>query len=250
MHRSSLKIGKRKLAKLYPSHTTGAIGKMIGASAENVRLRLHELGIRVMSSGKRRALVLPKEELEKLYKKHTMLEIAEMYGCGETVVWKRLHAYGIMRRYGEGGAHQLKPGHRLSDDHYKALVEAGKKRRGKWRGELNPRWRGGISQLNLRERTTGQYKEWRREAMKRAKYTCAGCGLNHGDVCSHCGHQASLHVHHIYSFAKFPERRFDPANSEVLCNACHRARHRSKLGEVGETPNVKSRAIPSEAAAG
>src|SRR5690349_18351626 len=78
----------------------------------------------------------------------------------------------------------------------------------------------------------------------------AGCGVENGTACECCGAQVRLHVHHVESFAKVPERRFDPNNSEILCPKCHHSRHWSKPGEFGGSPNVKSRVTPSEAAEG
>jgi hypothetical protein len=171
-----------------------------------------------------------------------MWAIAEKYGVAESIVWKRIKEFGLVRKDG-----RIKKYNQRSLSHRLNLSKA---HEGRNAGDKNPNWRGGFYEDNLRERRGGPYQRWRAEALERAGNCCQQCGAKKGTVCECCGMKISLHVHHIESFARCPEKRFDPANSEVLCQKCHHSRHYGKLGEFGETPNVKSRAIPSEAAEG
>ncbi len=207
---------KEELQELAKSNTCEQIGKRFGCSAELVRRHLHKLGIPVT----RRRFDPPKEDLASLYQTMPMADIAKHYGVGETVVWKRLKEHGIALN--EFVNHRLKPGREFSLSHKKSLSEAHK---GKWAGERNPNWKGGVHKQNLAIRATGDYKQWRVAALAAKGNRCEDCGVQQDNVCDCCGTKIRLHVHHIKSFSKYPELRFDPLNAEVLCPKCHNARH-------------------------
>lgn len=80
-----------------------------------------------------------------------------------------------------------------------------------WEGEKNPSWKGGISDENNRERQSNHYKKWVKEVYIRDKYTCQCCGQTGGE----------LRAHHIESFAKNIEKRYDVSNGMTLCRNCH-----------------------------
>ena len=60
-----------------------------------------------------------------------------------------------------------------------------------------------------------KYEQWRRRVLRQAEYRCESCGTI--DV--------ELHADHLLSWARFPESRYDPANGQCLCYACHHLRH-------------------------
>ena len=64
-------------------------------------------------------------------------------------------------------------------------------------------------------RTIPYYYWWRDKVLKRDKYTCQDCKESDG----------FLDVHHINSFAKDVNGRFDPDNGVTLCLFCHGRRH-------------------------
>lgn len=66
------------------------------------------------------------------------------------------------------------------------------------------RWR-----INLPE-----YKEWRNAVFKRDGYKCQECGGGR-----------NIQAHHIKSWAKHPESRFDVDNGVTLCIDCHANQH-------------------------
>ena len=84
------------------------------------------------------------------------------------------------------------------------------------RGPLANRWKGGITPL----RRTVAVKEWRMAVFTRGGFTCQKCGCRGG----------TLNAHHIKSWAKHPEHRFDVDNGVTLCVNCHRDEHRSGRG--------------------
>lgn len=212
---------KEELASLYQFHSCSQIGKMFGVNAETVRKRLHEHGIAAMKRGGRRAFDPPKEVLQALYQTKSMREIADHFAVGETVVFKRLKEHGIELETHKN--HRLKPGRVFSEEHRKK-ISAAQKQLGLV-GEKNPNWRGGMSEINRRARQGWQAREWREKALERAGHRCQKCGVEHGRICECCGIKTTLHVHHLKSFAKFPDLRYDPENSEVLCPKCHREEH-------------------------
>ena len=173
-------------------------------------------------TGPKRTFSPDKKELEGLYQEMSGRKIAEHYGVGETVVWKRLKEHGIALYGFENGGHRKKTGREFSREHREALSKA---KIGKWTGDKNPNWNGGSHEKNMAVRRSGAYRQWKLAARERANNKCERCGVEQGSVCDCCGTQISLHVHHIKSFAKFPDLRFDRRNSEVLCPMCHKCSH-------------------------
>jgi len=88
---------------------------------------------------------------------------------------------------------------------------------GKYVGENNPSWKGGITPLNAKIRTSFEYKLWRKSVFERDNYTCIWCGIR-----SQKGISAVLHADHIKPFALFPELRFAIDNGRTLCVNCHK----------------------------
>lgn len=68
-------------------------------------------------------------------------------------------------------------------------------------------------------RNTPEYSEWRKSVFKRDKYTCQDCDQTGG----------ILNAHHIKTFKKYPEHRYDIDNGITLCVDCHRERHRGRV---------------------
>lgn len=153
-----------------------------------------------------------------------MRQIADKYGVGETVVWTRLKEFGIKLHDYENGGHRLRPGRIFSEEHRRKI---GLSMRGKV-GPLNRNWKGGKAAENLRLRGSIEYREWKSAALALRGHECQECGVKHKSTCECCGTHVVLHVHHVKSFANFPEDRFDPQNSEVLCPKCHYPRHARK----------------------
>jgi len=236
-----------ELIRLYATLSTAKIAAQLGCNAETIRKRLVQAGVKMRPQHGYRTFDPPKEELERLYQEQSMLDIAKHFGVGETVVWKRLTEHGIKLRDYEAGGHRLKPGRIFSTE---ARQNMSKAKRGKWLGEKNPHWKGGVHQKHLQMRASGAYKQWKQEALELRGHKCQDCGVAQSSICECCGTHIRLHVHHVQSFAHFPESRFDPLNSEVLCPKCHFSRHHGKPGELRETPNVETRATLSQAAAG
>jgi len=83
-------------------------------------------------------------------------------------------------------------------------------------GKKNPNWKGGISSKNELDRKCSDYSEWRIGVYKKDYYRCRLCGINKDIV-----------AHHLLSFVKFPQFRFDLWNGTTLCKDCHKLVHKS-----------------------
>ena len=81
-------------------------------------------------------------------------------------------------------------------------------------------------------RQSSQYRTWRRKALEEHDNKCESCGVTKGKICGCCGHKIKMHVHHVKPFSSYPEYRFDPKNSKVLCEKCHKALENNGFNSV------------------
>ena len=87
------------------------------------------------------------------------------------------------------------------------------------RGELNPRWLGGVTPERQAFYTSQEWKDACSFVWKRDEATCRRCGLYRDDQ-----PDMPFHIHHVVSFA-VEELRADPANLVLLCETCHQFVH-------------------------
>src|SRR3990167_10726327 len=85
-------------------------------------------------------------------------------------------------------------------------------------GILSPRWKGGVSPLRQRLYSNGIWKEKIKEILKRDGYTCQDCGYKKQS-------DKKLVIHHIKTWAEYPNLRFESNNLITLCEECHWKRH-------------------------
>ncbi len=74
----------------------------------------------------------------------------------------------------------------------------------------------------------GKYKKWRRSVCELNKRRT---GLSKNYVCEKCNKKYKttqyLHAHHIFSWNKFPKKRYTISNGVVLCKKCHNNFHKT-----------------------
>lgn len=89
--------------------------------------------------------------------------------------------------------------------------------KGRKSGAESHLWRGGVTEGNLKIRSSHEYREWRRKVFHRDQFTCVLCKAKCGK-----GKTVVLNADHIKSFANHPELRFDVNNGRTLCAPCHK----------------------------
>jgi len=72
-----------------------------------------------------------------------------------------------------------------------------------------------------KNRTSYQYKHWRKSVFKRDDYTC-----------QHCGSTSDLQAHHIKEWRDYPDLRYEVSNGVTVCVNCHSKIHGSKTGHT------------------
>lgn len=112
---------------------------------------------------------------------------------------------GIYQGYG------FKKGNHPSTEFKKGCIKS--KNAYTWEsGKRHPFWKDGITPINIKVRTSLEYKLWRKAIFERDNWTCIWCGKR----------GVELHVDHIKSFALYPELRFAIDNGRTLCKRCHK----------------------------
>lgn len=85
-----------------------------------------------------------------------------------------------------------------------------------YRGKKHANWKYGIAeQMPYKHYRNTAYIEWRKKVFERDNFTCQHCNTR----------GVFLHPHHIKSYTKFPEYRYDINNGLTLCVPCHKKIH-------------------------
>lgn len=103
-----------------------------------------------------------------------------------------------------------------------------KVRMGRFTGEDNPNWRGGVTPENTSIRCSTEYEEWRIKVFERDRGVCQKCGIK----------PQIANAHHVKPFYRHPDLRFDIDNGITLCEECHREEHRKPFVEWGQAINA------------
>ena len=137
---------------------------------------------------------------------------------GKALKGKKLVTFSEEHRKNISKAHK---GKRLSEETKRRLSEAQKRIGNKPPlpriGEKSNFWKGGITPINAKIRSSLGYKLWRKSVFERDNYTCIWCGNKSGN-----GKAIILNADHIKAFAYYPELRFATDNGRTLCERCHR----------------------------
>lgn len=104
-------------------------------------------------------------------------------------------------------------GKKLSQEHIKKLSLA---KIGKYIGEKSWNWKGGITPIHNKIRSSIEYRLWQNSVFARDGYTCQKYGIKGG----------KLVAHHIQNFSKYPELRFAIDNGITLSKKAHKDFHK------------------------
>ena len=97
------------------------------------------------------------------------------------------------------------------------------------KGELSPVWKGGVEHHRV-ERSTYEYRDWRKGVFDRDLYTCQCCGYRNGIGLK----VVELNAHHIKNWKDNKDLRYDVNNGITLCEKCHMNFH-STYGKRNNT---------------
>jgi hypothetical protein len=144
-------------------------------------------------------------------KKRSTGEIAKKFGVTDAAIIFWLRKHGISRR-NTSDARAIKKWGSVGADNPM------------WnkRGELNPRWQGGITP---ERQSFYQSQEWKSACSfvwKRDNATCQRCKLHKSESMD-----IPFHIHHIKPF-KHVELRAEVSNLILLCEICHQFVHSKK----------------------
>ena len=91
-------------------------------------------------------------------------------------------------------------------------IEARKAQSERFKGAKSHLWRGGITKVNVKIRSSLEYRLWREAVFKRDDWTCVKCKKR----------GVKLNADHIKQFAFYPKLRFKVNNGRTLCEDCHK----------------------------
>jgi len=225
---------------LYQKHyiekqSTEKIGKLVGCSGRNIRYRLRLLGFRSIlnDSENRKGIPNPKNKYPRTEKQLYTLRTNTL----GVAPWNK-GTHGVMPIPWNKGKNSFKFNCKICG---KKVVSNKNIRLYKFcsatcrnmysrimRGENHWNYKG---ENNKIQRCWSQYREWHKEVLKKADYTCAICGKKGG----------RLQAHHIKGFADYPELRFDVSNGMCTCKPCHLIKiHKWKTTEERCTAGPKT----------
>mgnify|MGYP001576636482 CR=1 FL=1 len=96
-------------------------------------------------------------------------------------------------------------GRKLPEEHRKNVSESLK-------GKKHWNWQGGLTNINHAFRNSFESKEWNQKVKTRDGYKCR---IGNKDCCG------KLEAHHILSWSKYPELRYNINNGITLCRFHH-----------------------------
>ena len=85
-------------------------------------------------------------------------------------------------------------------------------------GEKHWNWKGGISRAYKTGYWSVEHKKWRMKVFERDNWTCQFCGIR----------GIYVEAHHIKTWNKYPDLRYDVNNGVTLCKECHKLAHKNR----------------------
>jgi hypothetical protein len=118
----------------------------------------------------------------------------------------------------------------------KQTIETRLKRSRKWLKENNPNYIDGRTRLGCRHPQDMKLAIWRESVFVRDDYTCQVCFVRGG----------YLEAHHIKSWSKYPELRYELSNGQTLCKKCHKLTNNYAGKKEYNTPLINLEIVESE----
>ncbi len=115
---------------------------------------------------------------------------------------------------------KLKPGVKKGYKQTKEHVEKRRKSRRKYLFDM----RALDKEAKARVRKSYEYAQWRIAVFVRDNWTCQKCGARSGN-----GKETYLEAHHIKSYTKYPELRFEISNGITYCLKCHKKINKNQM---------------------
>lgn len=187
-------------------------------SKQTIDRRLNKLNIKIPSTKE----IMKNTSKEWILKKYSeglsAKEIGKLLGVSKRPILDRLKKWKITRSSSEAAAIRMsKPEERK---------KISKAKMGKMVGSKHPRWKGGVSGVNILVRAMPEYKIWRKTIFERDDYTCQKCQKR----------GVYLHADHIKPFAvllkenniknvidaRICEILWNLNNGRTLCKSCHK----------------------------
>lgn len=149
---------------------------------------------------------------------YTQSEIANIFNCSQTTISLNMKEWDIPLEEERLGRFEKGVRNNPQGEFKQGYVPWTKVNGNpKCEGKNHWNWKGGPARDNFNFRHSLEHKlrSWRRSVYRRDNFTCQICNQ----------HGGTLNAHHLKSFAKYKELRFDIDNGITLCYECHRWIH-------------------------
>ena len=188
--------------------TTRQIGRSVNVPARTITRYLKNAGVQLRNPGGSHNPIL--DDAEFLIREYeggkSTTQIGKEIGVSASTVREWLVRHGVETRP-TGSAR----GHNRCTAKARSKMSLAK--RGKYQGETNPNWRGGVPNRDY-DRNRYPAKDWAAKVKARDNWTC-----------QKCGNTESLHAHHIKRWKDYRHLRYDVDNGITLCPPCHARAH-------------------------
>jgi len=214
------KLDEEQLVREYnEGKSTMFLAKQFGCSAAAISRRLKKLGIKARPFSTqglqvRLGAILSEESKDKIRQKHIGMKYTDAVNAKKGLKGSLNPFFGKQHSEESKNIQREKMvGRKLTPEHrLKVIKGLAKAWLNQPKGELASAWKGGITPINAKIRSSKEMDLWKLAVKERDDYTCVLCGFK----------SLSNHADHIKRFSEFPELRFAIDNGRTLCQHCHR----------------------------
>lgn len=195
------------LREMYARLTVRQMAEKLGVATRTLGRHLHRAGIKLRTPGERieTSKLRDKKWLfgEYVTNNKSAEQISEEMGSwpATVIIWLNRHDIPVR---------STNKGRKFRPEVVENMSAA---KRGLQLGDKNPNWRGGKVDPSARARVSYAHKMWSRKVRER------------DGRCVSCGAIERLQAHHVLSWHKHTELRYDVSNGVTLCVRCHQKVH-------------------------